>query len=262
IPDTGSVVRALDCYGLQSGNSIYMYIARPILATLHGYYCTENDVANIAYNAVSMPLGNVAIAIPPVQSVINRTSNLVGKVTHYLGQKITPASVPPYILPIVATSYTRFRLHCFLKSMIPYAIANLSGATILTPPKTKPSKLEVVLWFCHTLALLVAFGAARDPQIQQTAAPKVAAKAAQVPANKTVGNTKKEATTAPQIKGAAKIETKPIATNTAEGINEAEGSKTTRIADATKRLHEARAQRTAAHKPPSLRTRLFSKCFS
>ncbi len=256
IPDAGSVVRAIDHYGLQSGNSIYMYVARPILATLHGYYCTENDVANIAYNAVSMPVGNIATAIPPVKSVINRTGNLVGKATHYLGQKITPACVPPYVLPIVAASYTRFRLHYFLKSMIPYAIANLGGATILTPPKTKPTKFEVFLWFYYTIAFLVAVSAARQSQIQQTAAPKVDAKTAQTPANKIVENTKKEVTTAPQIKDAAKIEEKPAGSHTAEG------SHTARIAAAAKSLHESRAQRTATNKPPSLKNRLFSKFFS
>jgi len=180
--------RVIDQMCMDAIGKPYLYALRPMAIGLHGYYRTQENGPNIAYNALALTGGSFVRSLPPVHYAINvahaftyriascalkvmrsiplptpieRIVDGIGKDTAELITDLAQANDPDarlpkgqfmrFLVPFVAGGYLNFRITQFLTRVLPYKIA--SHFTEIRAKPRYPNKSETLFWLFSALFL-------------------------------------------------------------------------------------------------------------
>lgn len=164
----------------------YLYALRPLAIGLHGYYRTQENGPNIAYNALALTGGSFVRSLPPVQYTINVAQGYASRIASFALKMIRSIPLPTpienivdgigkdtadlltdvveandpnarlpkgqlmrFLVPFVASGYLNFRISQFITRILPYKIA--SQFTEIKAKPRYPNKTETLFWLLSTL---------------------------------------------------------------------------------------------------------------
>jgi hypothetical protein len=168
----------------------YLYALRPMAIGLHGYFRTQENGPNIAYNALALTGGSFVRSLPPVNYAMNVAYACTGRIASFALKMIRSIPLPTpiaqvvdgigkdtaalitdavqeydpnarlpqgkfmrYLVPFIAGGYLNFRITQFITRILPYKIA--SHFTEIKAKPRSPNKSETLFWLVG--ALFIAF---------------------------------------------------------------------------------------------------------